>query len=102
MFKAVGLSRTSYRRGLEPQAPCRGDVDLRDLMQRSAMEARFRRLSTGQAAGACRRPCRECRARLALMRAENLLSLRRQPFEPTTSDRGSLSHLTWLCRSGRG
>jgi transposase InsO family protein len=79
---AAGLSRASYYRWLEPRLSARDDADLRDRIQRLALRRRFegyrritRRLrDEGEIVNAKRV--------LRLMRADNLLSLRRRPFAP--------------------
>lgn len=85
LCKIAGLSRASYYRWLAPKATRRDDADLRDLIQRLALKRRFegyRRIT--------RRLCDEelivNRKRvLRLMRADNLLSLRKKPFIPPTT-----------------
>lgn len=80
------LSRASYYRWLEPKLAERDDADLRDLIQRLALQRRYegyRRLTKrlrdqGLVVNAKRV--------LRLMRADNLLSLRRRPFVPQTTD----------------
>jgi putative transposase len=80
------LSRASYYRWLEPKLSARDDADLRDLIQRLALQRRhegYRRITRrlrdqGLVVNAKRV--------LRLMRADNLLSLRRKPFVPPTTD----------------
>jgi putative transposase len=82
---AAGLSRASYYRWLEPRLGARDDADLRDRIQRLALQRRFegyrritRRLrDEGEIVNAKRV--------LRLMRADNLLSLRKKPFVPPTT-----------------
>ena len=80
------LSRASYYRWLEPKLSARDDADLRDLIQRLALQRRhegYRRIT---------RRLRDqglivnAKRVLRLMRADNLLSLRRKPFVPPTTD----------------
>ena len=81
----AGLSRASYYRWLEPRLGARDDADLRDLIQRLALKRRhegYRRITRrlrdeGLVVNAKRV--------LRLMRADNLLSLRRRPFVPATT-----------------
>jgi putative transposase len=80
------LSRASYYRWLEPKLSARDDADLRDRIQRLALQRRhegYRRITKrlrdeGLLVNAKRT--------LRLMRADNLLSLRRKPFVPPTTD----------------
>jgi putative transposase len=80
------LSRASYYRWLEPKLSARDDADLRDAIQRLALQRRhegYRRITRrlrdqGLVVNAKRV--------LRLMRADNLLSLRRKPFAPATTD----------------
>ena len=81
-----GVSRAGYYRRLGPHAPAREDADLRDLIQREALENRhygYRRI-----AQALRRqgPIVNAKRVLRLMRADSLLALRTKPFVPRTSD----------------
>ena len=81
----ASLSRASYYRWLEPKLSARDDADLRDLIQRLALRRRhegYRRITRrlrdeGLVVNAKRV--------LRLMRADNLLSLRRRPFVPPTT-----------------
>ena len=82
---SAGLSRASYYRWLEPRLGARDDADLRDRIQRLALQRRFE---------GYRRITRRLRDEglivnakrvLRLMRADNLLSLRRNPFVPPTT-----------------
>lgn len=79
------LSRASYYRWLEPKTSARDDASLRDLIQRLALKNRHE---------GYRRIARRLRDEgllvngkrvLRLMRADNLLSLRRRPFVPATT-----------------
>jgi putative transposase len=80
------LSRASYYRWLEPKLSARDDADLRDRIQRLALQRRhegYRRITRrlrdeGLVVNAKRV--------LRLTRADNLLSLRRKPFVPPTTD----------------
>jgi transposase InsO family protein len=82
----AGLSRASYYRWREPKLSARDDASLRDLIQRLALKRRcegYRRIKKrlkdeGLVVNAKRV--------LRLMRADNLLSLRRRPFVPPTTD----------------
>jgi putative transposase len=82
----AGLSRASYYRWLEPKLSARDDADLRDVIQRLALKRRhegYRRITRrlrdeGLVVNAKRV--------LRLMRTDNLLSLRRKPFVPPTTD----------------
>jgi putative transposase len=86
LIEIARLSRASYYRWLEPKLAERDDADLRDLIQRLALQRRYegyRRLTRrlrdqGLVVNAKRV--------LRLMRADNLLSLRRRPFVPQTTD----------------
>jgi len=82
----AGLSRASYYRWLEPKASARDDADLRDLIQRFALQRRnegYRRIA---------RRLRDegfvvnAKRVLRLMREDNLLPLRKRPFVPPTTD----------------
>ena len=81
----AGLSRAGYYRSREPKRTLRDDADLRDLIQRLALKRRFegyRRIAKrlrdeGLTVNAKRV--------LRLMRADNLLALRRRPFAPATT-----------------
>jgi transposase InsO family protein len=82
----AGLSRASYYRWREPKLSARDDASLRDLIQRLALKRRCegyrriaRRLSDEGLVVNAKRVLR-------LMRADNLLSLRRRPFVPPTTD----------------
>ena len=81
----AGLSRASYYRWLEPKLKVSDDAGLRDLIQRLALRNRHE---------GYRRIARRLRGEgllinikrvLRLMRADNLLSLRRRPFVPPTT-----------------
>ena len=88
LVEIARLSRASYYRWLEPKLSARDDADLRDLIQRLALKRRhegYRRITKrlrdeGLVVNAKRV--------LRLMRADNLLSLRRKPFVPPTTDSG--------------
>jgi putative transposase len=80
------LSRASYYRWREPRLSASDDADLRDRIQRLALQRRhegYRRIT---------RRLRDeglivnAKRVLRLMRADNLLSLRRKPFVPPTTD----------------
>jgi len=82
----AGLSRASYYRWREPKLSARDDADLRDRIQRLALKRRYE---------GYRRIARRLRDEglivnakrvLRLMRADNLLSLRRRPFVAPTTD----------------
>lgn len=82
---SAGLSRASDYRGLEPRLGAGDDADLRGRIQRLALQRRFE---------GYRRITRRLRDEglivnakrvLRLMRADNLLSLRRNPFVPPTT-----------------
>ena len=84
--RSPDLSRASYYRWLEPNLSARDDAGLRDLIQRLALERRHegyrritRRLSDEGLVVNAKRVLR-------LMRTDNLLSLRRRPFVPPTTD----------------
>jgi putative transposase len=86
LIEIAKLSRASYYRWLEPKLSARDDADLRDLIQRLALQRRhegYRRIT---------KRLREqglivnAKRVLRLMRADNLLSLRRKPFVPATTD----------------
>ena len=82
----AGLSRASYYRWLEPKLSARDDADMRDLIQRLALQRRFegyRRITyrlreEGLVVNAKRV--------LRLMRQDNLLSLRERPFVSGTTN----------------
>jgi transposase InsO family protein len=81
-----GVSRAGYHRQIGPHAPKREDADLRDLIQRVALEDRhcgYRRV-----AQTLRRQGLTVNAKrvLRLMREDNLLALRAKPFVPRTTD----------------
>ncbi len=86
LVEIARLSRASYYRWLEPKLSARDDADLRDVIQRLAPQRRhegYRRITKrlrdeGLVVNAKRV--------LRLMRADNLLSLRRKPFVPPTTD----------------
>ena len=83
----AGLSRASYYRWLEPKLNATDDADLRDLIQRLALKRRFegyrritRRLRDEEGLVV------DAKRVLRLMREDNLLSLRRKPFVPASTD----------------
>jgi putative transposase len=85
LCRIAGLSRASYYRWRAPQATRRDDADLRDLIQRLALERRFegyRRIAKrlGEEGLIVNK-----KRVLRLMRADNLLSLRQRPFIPPTT-----------------
>jgi putative transposase len=83
----AGLSRASFYRSRQPKQTKRDDAELCDLIQRLALRRRsegYRRIT---------RRLRDdeglivnAKRVLRLMRADNLLSLRRRPFVPPTTD----------------
>ncbi len=80
-----GVSRAGYYRHFAPKAAKRDDADLRDLIQRIALDNRhygYRRI-----AHALRRQGVVVNAKrvLRLTREDNLLVLRRRPFVPQTT-----------------
>jgi transposase InsO family protein len=80
-----GVSRAGYYRHLAPKASKRDDADLRDLVQRIALDNRhygYRRI-----AHELRRQGLIVNAKrvLRLTREDNLLALRRRPFVPQTT-----------------
>ena len=85
----ASLSRASYYRWLEPKLSARDDADLRDPIQRLALRRRhegYRRITRrlrdeGLVVNAKRV--------LRLMRADNLLSLRKAPVRPADQIRGN-------------
>ncbi len=81
-----GVSRAGFYRRLEPKLSAREDADLRDLIQRLALDNRYdgyRRITARlRRAGLIINAKRVLR----LMRADNLLSLRARPFVPPTTD----------------
>jgi transposase InsO family protein len=86
LIEIAKLSRASYYRWLEPKLSARDDADLSDLIQRLALQRRhegYRRIT---------RRLRDlnlivnAKRVLRLMHADNLLSLRRKPFVPQTTD----------------
>jgi len=81
-----GVSRASFYRHFEPKLSARDDADLRDRIHKLALEDRnqgYRRITAG-----LRRQGLIINAKrvLRLMREDNLLSLRRKPFVPPTTD----------------
>jgi transposase InsO family protein len=81
-----GVSRAGFYRHLEPKLTARDDTELRDLIQKLALEDRhqgYRRITAG-----LRRQGLIVNAKrvLRLMREDNLLSLRTRPFVPPTTD----------------
>jgi putative transposase len=85
LCRIAGLSRASYYRWRAPRLGKRDDADLCDLIQRLALKRRsegYRRIT---------RRLREeglivnAKRVLRLMRADNLLALRRKPFAPLTT-----------------
>jgi transposase InsO family protein len=86
LIEIAKLSRASYYRWLEPKLSARDDADLSDLIQRLALQRRYegyrritRRLRDLNLIVNAKRVLR-------LMHADNLLSLRRKPFVPQTTD----------------
>ena len=86
LCRVAGLSRASYYRWRGPKLGKRDDADLCDLIQRLALQRRregYRRIT---------RRLREqglvvnAKRVLRLMRADNLLALRRKPFAPATTE----------------
>ena len=80
------VSRAGYYRHFGPHAPARDDADLRDLIQRIALDHRhygYRRI-----AQELRRQGLIVNAKrvLRLTREDNLLALRARPFVPRTTD----------------
>jgi transposase InsO family protein len=86
LTRIAGLSRASYYRWLEPKLSLVEDADLRDQIQKLALQRRhegYRRITRrlknlGLVVNAKRV--------LRLMRTDNLLSLRKKPFVPRTTD----------------
>jgi putative transposase len=86
LCRTAQLSRASYYRWLEPKASLREDADLRDEIQKLALQRRhegYRRITQrlknlGLLVNAKRV--------LRLMRTDNLLSLRKKPFVVRTTD----------------
>jgi putative transposase len=86
LCQAAGLSRASYYRWLAPKITLREDADLRDLIQKLALQRRhegYRRITArlrqqGHLVNAKRV--------LRLMKNDNLLSLRKKPFVVRTTD----------------
>jgi transposase InsO family protein len=81
-----GVSRAGYYRAFEANAPARADADVRDHIQRLSLEHRhygYRRI-----AAQLRREGQIVNAKrvLRLMREDNLLCLRANPFVPRTTD----------------
>jgi transposase InsO family protein len=88
LCRIAGLSRASFYRWREPEFGKREDADLSDLIQRLALKRRregYRRIA---------RRLRDeglivnAKRVLRLMRADNLLALRRKPFVPSTTQSG--------------
>jgi putative transposase len=91
MCEVAGFSRAGYYRFLDPEGPARGDMDLRDEMQKVALEWP----SYGS-----RRMTRELKARgwdvnrkrvQRLMREDNLLCVRKRKFVVTTDSAHGLT-----------
>ncbi|HME83235.1 MAG TPA: IS3 family transposase [Roseiarcus sp.] len=86
LVEVAKLSRASYYRWLEPKLSAQDDADLRDAIQRLALQRRhegYRRITKRlRDQGLFVNKKRVLR----LMRADNLLSLRRKPFVPPTTD----------------
>jgi putative transposase len=86
LCRNAGLSRASYYRWREPKISAAEDADLRDQIQKLALARRhegYRRIAQrlrnlGLVVNAKRV--------LRLMRGDNLLSLRKKPFVPRTTD----------------
>jgi transposase InsO family protein len=86
LCRIAELSRASYYRWLEPKVSLREDADLRDQIQKLSLQRRhegYRRITQrlrnlGLVVNAKRV--------LRLMRNDNLLSLRKKPFVPRTTD----------------
>ena len=81
-----GVSRAGYYRHFEMSAPARADTELRDSIQRLSLKHRhygYRRI-----AAQLRREGQIVNAKrvLRLMREDNLLCLRTNPFVPRTTD----------------
>lgn len=99
LCRIAGLSRASYYRWLAPKATRRDEAILSDLIQRLALKRRFE---------GYRRIAQRLREEglivnkkrvLRLMRADNLLSLRKRPFiPPTTMSRHSFRIVPNLAR----
>jgi putative transposase len=88
LCRIAGLSRASFYRWREPKLSRRDDADLADRIQRLALKRRregYRRIA---------RRLRDeglivnTKRVLRLMRADNLLSLRKKPFVPPTTHSG--------------
>ena len=73
----AGLSRASYYRWLEPKASEREDVNMRDHIQRLALQRRFE---------GYRRITYRLRQAGMVVNAKRVLSLRHRPFVPPTTD----------------
>jgi putative transposase len=85
LIRLAGLSRASYYRWLEPKLTLRDDTQVRDLIQRLALRNRhegYRRIAHRLRADGF---VINAKRVLRLMRADNLLSLRRRPFVPQTT-----------------
>ena len=86
LIEIAKLSRASYYRWLEPKLSARDDADLSDLIQRLALQRRhegYRRITKRLRD---RSLIVNAKRVLRLMHADNLLSLRRKPFVPQTTD----------------
>ena len=82
----AGLSRANFYRSREPKLTKREDADLCDLIQRLALQRRnegYRRIAQRLRAEGL---IVNAKRVLRLMRADNLLSLRKRPFVPPTTD----------------
>jgi putative transposase len=82
----AGLSRASFYRSRQPKLTRREDADLCDLIQRLALQRRhegYRRIAQRLKAEGL---VVNAKRVLRLMRADNLLSLRKRPFVPPTTD----------------
>jgi transposase InsO family protein len=85
LVRLADLSRASYYRWLQPKLTLRDDTQVRDLIQRLALRNRhegYRRITRRLRAEGLGVNAKRV---LRLMRADNLLSLRRRPFVPPTT-----------------
>lgn len=86
LCRLAGVSRASYYRFWLVSAPRRHDTAVRDAIQRVALENRHRGYRYIHRQLRREGLCVNHKRVLRLMRQDNLLSLRRRPFVPATTD----------------
>ena len=101
LCEMMGLSRASYYRFLVPQAECPVEMELRDAMQKIALEFPYygyRRITAELQRGGFEVNHKHV---LRLMREDNLLCLRHKAFVVTTDSRHDLAVYPNLARHFR-